>query len=266
MIEIHNDYMKNFKRILTLGFLCITITLSAYDAVGHRIIADIAYQNLTTKARKQLDKVLGKHGIIYTSTWADEVRSDKKYAYSYPWHYQNLSDNINVNDMKMLLVNSKMEGEHLFFALDTLSSRLKKDRNDVEALKFLIHFVGDLHQPMHLGRKEDLGGNKVETKWFGKTINLHSLWDSYMLENKKMSYSEFSRYLQDKFEPQKAAYKKYSMLQSVEASYAVRNLIYNYDYSNTNNYHYVYFFSGKLDEMLYRGGIQLANVLNGIYK
>lgn len=254
------------KRFITLSLLCISITLSAYDAVGHRIVADIAYHNLTTKARKQLDKILGKQGIIYASTWADEVRSDKKYAYSYQWHYQNLSDKMNVNDMKMLLVNSKLEGEHLFFAIDTLSQRLNKDRNDVEALKFLVHFVADLHQPMHLGRKEDLGGNKVETKWFGKTINLHSLWDSYMLDNKQMSYSEYSIYLQDKFEPQNTDFKRYTMLQSVEASYAVRNLIYNYDTADTNNYHYVYFFSGKLDELLYRGGMQLANVLNAIYK
>jgi hypothetical protein len=73
-------------------------------------------------------------------------------------------------------------------------------------------------------------------------------------------------YLQDKFEPKKAEIKKQGILQSVEAAYAVRNLIYAYDMTDTNNYHYVYRFADKLDEMLYRGGIQLANVLNTIYK
>ena len=170
------------------------------------------------------------------------------------------------NDIKKLLSEPKAEGEHLFFALDSLQRELKKNKQNAEALKFLIHFVGDLHQPMHLGRFSDLGGNKIETKWFGKTINLHSLWDSYMLENNKMSYTEFSMYLQNKFEPQKKQFKNYSILQSVEASYSIRTLIYNYDYTNTNNYHYVYFFADKLDEMLYRGGIQLANVLNEIYR
>ena len=81
-----------------------------------------------------------------------------------------------------------------------------------------------------------------------------------------MSYSEFSQYLQDKFEPKKLEIKKDGVLQSVEATYAVRNMIYAYDTSDTSNYHYVYFFADKLDEMLYRGGIQLANVLNEIYK
>ena len=81
-----------------------------------------------------------------------------------------------------------------------------------------------------------------------------------------MSYTEFSQYLQDKYESRKDEIKKQSILQSVEAVYAVRNMIYSYDMSDTSNYHYVYFFAEKRDEMLYRGGIQLANVLNAIYK
>jgi hypothetical protein len=144
--------------------------------------------------------------------------------------------------------------------------RLRKDKNDVEALKFLVHFVGDLHQPMHLGRSTDLGGNKVDYNWFGKKTNLHAIWDGLLIENQKMSYSEYSKYLQDKFVPRKMEFKKYSILQSAEASYALRNMIYNYDYSDTSNYHYSYRFADQLDEMLYRGGIQLANILNELYK
>ena len=258
--------MKFNKHLLTLSLLIITLSASAYDAVGHRIVADIAYQNLTEKARTQLDNILGKHGIIYAATWADEIRSDRKYAYSYQWHYQDLDDNMTSEAIKTLMDNPKAEGEHLFFALDTLTTRLKKNKNDVEALKFLIHFVGDLHQPLHIGRKDDKGGNSVEYNWFGKKINLHSLWDNYLIDNKMMSYTEYSQYLLDKFEPRKAEFKKHNLLQSVEASYAVRNLIYGYDYSDTSNYHYAYRFTDSLDEMLYRGGIQLANVLNEIYK
>ena len=258
--------MKINKHFLSLFFLGLSLSLSAYDAVGHRIVADIAYQNLSTKARTQVDKVLGKHGIIYAATWADEIRSDKKYAYSYQWHYQNLNDSLTTADLKKLLANPKAEGTHLFFAIDTLSTRLKKDNNDAEALKFMVHFVGDLHQPMHLGRLQDLGGNKVDVKWFGKTINLHSLWDSQIIESEKMSYSEISQYLQDKYEPRKSEYKKYSVLQSIEAGYAIRTQIYGYDNTDTNSYHYLYYFTEKQNEMLYRGGIQLANILNAIFK
>jgi len=261
-----NNKMKINRLILILLLVTISFSASAYDAVGHRIVADIAYQNLTEKARTQLDNILGKHGIVYEATWADEIRSDKKYDYSYQWHYQNLADSMTSAGLNNLLANPKAEGEHLFFALDQMQTRLKKDRNDVEALKFLVHFVGDLHQPMHLGRLTDLGGNRMEYNWFGKKTNLHATWDGLLIENQKMSYSEYSRYLQDKFEPKKAEIQQYTVFQSVEAAYAVRNEIYGYDYSDTSNYHYAYKFSDKLDEMLYRGGIQLANILNSIYK
>lgn len=254
------------KNKFTLILISFCLSLSAYDAVGHRIVADIAYNNLTDKVRNQVDEVLGRRGIIYEATWADEVRSDSEYAYSYQWHYQNLSDGLTADDFKKLLASPKSEGEHLFFALDTLTTQLKKNKNNAEALKFFVHFVADLHQPMHLGRLDDKGGNTLKIKWFTKEINIHSLWDSYIIESQKMSYSEFSNYLQDKFEPKKAKYIKYSILESIEFGYDIRNQIYNYDVTDTNNYHYIYFFAVKQNEMLYRGGLQLANMLNAIYK
>ncbi|MDO9153871.1 MAG: S1/P1 nuclease [Paludibacter sp.] len=257
--------MKHFKHYITLVFLWLSITLQAYDATGHRTIAEIAYKNLSCNTRHQVDKVLGKHGIIYASTWADEVRSDKEYSYSYPWHFQNLKDSMSADAIDFLLKNPKTEGEHLFYAIDLMITRLKKDKKDAEALKFLVHFVGDLHQPMHLGRFEDLGGNKIKTMWFGKEINIHSLWDTYMIESRRYTYSEYSKYLCDKFGKQKHQFAKNSISESVNATYNVRNMIYAYDMNNKNNYHYVYRFSDSLDEMLYRGGMQLAKILNEVY-
>ena len=168
--------MKINKHFLTFCLLGLSLSLFAYDGVGHRIIADIAYDNLTAGARNQVDRVLGKRGMVYAATWADDVRSDSKYAYSYPWHYQDLDDNMSSADIKKLMKNPTAEGEHLFFAIDSMEVRLKKDKNDAEALKFMVHFVGDLHQPLHLGRKDDKGGNKIEMNWFGRKTNLHAVW------------------------------------------------------------------------------------------
>jgi hypothetical protein len=169
------------------------------------------------------------------------------------------------DDLKALLENPTSEGEHLFYAIKTMTERLKSNQSDAEALKFLVHLVGDLHQPMHLGRSDDKGGNRVEMNWFGKKTNVHAVWDSQITASKFMSYSEFSSYLQNKFRPKENSLKNCSILQSLEAVYAVRNSIYAYDMKNTNNYHYVYRFADDLDEMLFRGGMQLANVLNGIF-
>ncbi len=257
--------MKHNKFILSFLLLLLVFSSSAYDAIGHRIIADIAYKNLNCKARHHVDKLLGKHGIIYAATWADEIKSDKSYDYSYQWHFQNLKDSMTVEELNFLIDNPLTEGEHLFYAIQQMMTRLKNNKNDAEALKFLVHFVGDLHQPMHLGRLEDLGGNKVKTMWFGKEINLHSLWDTYLIENKKYTYTEYSSYLIDKFKKQRKIYTKSSINESVNNSYTVKNRIYTYDMNDKSNYRYAYHFSDTIDELLFRGGMQLARILNEIF-
>ncbi len=252
------------KFFLFLLAISLTLPAMAYDAFGHRIIAGIAYENLTCHARKKVDKMLGKHGLIYVSTWSDDVRSDSAYAYSYDWHFQNLRDGMNPTDILSLYENPKNEGLHLFFAIDSLSQSLKNNKKDIEALKFLIHFIADAHQPMHLGRAGDRGGNDIMIKWFGKDIRLHQLWDTQMIEGRNYSYSEYVEFLQDKFAGRNNEFKKQSLPQSLEAVYQVRNKIYKYDYNNLRAYNYMYVFNNDLDELLYRGGIQLANLLNKV--
>lgn len=257
--------MKIRKLLLMVPMWAITLSALAYDAMGHRIISDIAYTHLTKKARKQCDAVLGTRGIIYASTWADEVRSDKKYDYSYKWHYQNLKDSLTLTDLEALFRNPTAEGEHLFFAIEQMKERIRNDKNDAEALKFLVHFMADLHQPMHLGRAEDLGANKIKMKWFGKETNLHAVWDGMLTEGQKMSYTEYSQFLQDKFSNNKAQKQNESLLQSVYEVYKLRTEVYAYGADDKNNYLYIYNFSKRNDEMLYAAGLQLAKTLNSLY-
>ena len=248
--------------ILIIGF---SFPAKAYDVVGHRIVADIAYHNLNCRTRHKVDKLLGKHSLIYDAKWPDDIKSDSAYSYSYNWHFQNLKDGMNPADIQYLFNHPKAEGEHLFFALDSLSRRLKKNNSDAEALKFIIHFVADMHQPMHLGRAGDRGGNDIYVKWFGKDIRLHQLWDTQMLEGQKFSYSEYSQYLMDKFAKRKKEVRRQSLPESLEAVYLLREQIYAYDYTNLSAYNYMYIFNDNLDETLYRGGIQLANLLNKLF-
>ena len=254
------------KKILSIALILTSLSSYAFDNVGHRIISEVAYRNMTKKARKQTDKVLGVKGIVYESSWADEVRSDNKYKYSYQWHYQNLKDDMTEADIKMLVENPTAEGEHLFYAINLMIDRLKKDRNDAEALKFLVHFVGDLHQPLHLGRFEDLGGNKVKMNWFGRSTNIHSVWDGQITESRKMSFTEYADFIENRYSKNKEKYMSYNILNSVAETYRLRNEVYAWDANNTNNYHYLYRFTNELDKVLYRAGIYLSVVLNSIYR
>ena len=253
------------KLVTFVILFSISLQSFAFDAVGHRIISDIAYQNLKCSTRKKVDKLLVKNGITYASVWADDVRNDSTYAYSYNWHFQNLRDGMTKAELQYLLENPKSEGEHLFFALDTLSARIRHNKNDVEALKFLVHFSADWFQPMHSGRLSDRGGNDVMIKWFGRDIRLHQLWDTQMLEGQKFSYSEYSRYLQDKFAKQKKEFKKQSKLDAIWETYLLRNKIYAYDYTNLRAYNYMYEFNEDMDRQLYKAGIQLAELLNELF-
>lgn len=253
------------QKILLLLFLVnLSFGLFAFGPVGHQIVADIAYENLKWSTRKKVDKLLGKRGIIYQSSWADDIRSDNRYAYSYNWHFQNLRADMSRQELRQLYDNPKLEGEFLFYALDSLSQNLKTDRNNAEALKFIVHFVADMHQPMHLGRLEDRGGNDIQVKWFGREIRLHQLWDTQILESNRFSYSEYSRYLQDKFGKQKKQFKKQPLFDSIWETYLLQLEIYGCDYENLNPYDYIYRFGDDIDEQLYRAGIQLSNLLNRV--
>ncbi len=264
--QISKYIFKLKKSVLFSTFVILLIfPASAWDVTGHRVITDIAYKNLTCKARRSVDKILGKKGIIFESSWADGVRNEKGYEYSYPWHYQNLRDSITTSELQYLLNNPQAEGDHLFYAINLMRERLKTNRNDAEALKFLLHFVGDLHQPMHLGRADDRGGNGVMLTWFGSQVNLHALWDSYLMDRQKLSYTEMSEMLQKKYKAERKKYKTETIENSVIAAYELRSQLYATDMKTTGNYLYAHIFTAQHNEMLYRAGMQLARILNEIY-
>lgn len=253
------------KTFLIYLFLCFATTHTfSYNTLAHRTIADIAYRHLSCATKKKIDKVLGERGMVYYASWADEVRSDNNYAYSYDWHFQNLSDGITKETIQQLMDYPEREGKHLFFAIDSLSKKLKETPKNQEALLFLVHFMGDLHQPLHLGRETDLGGNLINIKWFGNDIRLHQLWDKQMVESQYYSYSEYSAYLIHKFK-KNSKLKEETLLDAVWQVYLLRNRVYAYDYTGSYSYRYLYEFSKELDVMLYRAGIQLAKLLNDIY-
>lgn len=256
--------MKKYS--ISLFSLLISTISMAYGPIGHRAIASIAQSELHPKAKEQIETLLGKNGIIYLSTWADEIRDQPQYAESIPWHYQNLSPDKTPVMLNQLWEKPETEGQHLFYAIQYMLKRLHSDKNDLDALKFLIHFMGDLHQPMHLGRKDDLGGNKVAYNWFDTKTNIHSLWDTYLIDHHQMSYTELAEYLNDKYSQNKNEMAKMTFPAVILKSFGITQRIYAYSSEDKNNYKYFQTFRDDLDTMLYLGGIQLGKILNEIYQ
>jgi len=259
------------KKTILLGLiLTLAVQTFAWDAVGHRIVAEIAYQNLTKKARKQVDEVLGKRGIVYYASWPDEIKSDTIYPESHVWHYQNLDAGKSRADLDSLFMNKTLEGRHLFFAKDSLENVLKNDRKQADALKFLVHFAGDEFQPMHMGHSTDAGANKISMTWWGQKTNLHSVWDGKLIASQQMNYSEYAQFLIDRYAPQKKEVWNMTELECLYKTYDAVNYIYDYTLAlgdqKRYEYRYVYVMKDIMNYQLYAAGIQLAKLLNEIYK
>ncbi len=258
------------KRIFLFLISCLAfITVNAsnellWGQTGHRVVGEIAYQHLTRKARKNLEKLLDKEGLAMVSTFADEIKSDRKYDQFKPWHYVNFKEGETYeasekNSSGDLIVGIKKSKEII---LNSSSSKEEK----IFYLKLLVHLIGDLHQPLHVGRTEDKGGNSIKVKWFRSNTNLHSVWDTKMIESFGMSYSELSSNLNN-FNPSEVReIQKGSVLDWVTETREITMKVYASTEPNQNlSYRYMYDHFSTVKSQLQKGGLRLAKVLNELF-
>ena len=251
---------------------------------GHRIIAEIAYDNLSRKARKQVDKTLGKHGMVYWANWADEIKSDTIYPDSYDWHFQDFDGGLSDSTVADALVHYPKEGGNLFRAIDSLMNVQRdkgqgtkdkgqgtKDKGqwtrDEHTLRFIVHLCGDRFCPMHTARMDDKGGNMVKMKWFGENTNLHTVWDTHLIDSQGYSYTEYACKLERQYAHEKRAIEQMTDRELLLHNYHLTEAIYAYQAAwDGNTYHYIYRWRQPMEYQLYVAGIRLAQVLNRMYK
>ena len=239
----------------------------AWGQKGHRIIAQIAYDNLNKQTQKQVDGILGKHGMMYIANWADEIKSDTIYPNSHDWHYQDVHEGMSEEELLAMLKTYPEEGGNLFRAMDSLTNVLKINKNDKVALTFLVHLYGDRFCPMHMGYLSDAGGNKVSCKWMGQHTNLHAIWDTKLIDSQGYSYTEYAEFLQNKYAQIKSEIQSLSQEELLKQSYQITSKIYAYQPQwDGNTYHYIYHFVDDMEKQLYTAGIKLSDFLNEIYK
>lgn len=160
--------------LLTLAFL------SGWGRDGHAIIAEIAWREMTPTAQARARQILAGEDLPAVAAWADQARTMEAYRWTAPLHYVNLSANTAAYDHAVHCPDNgcvvSAVGDFARLLIDEVDDKTRED-----ALKFLIHFVGDLHQPLHAGRPDDRGGNDIQARFFGRGRNLHSIWDSDIL-------------------------------------------------------------------------------------
>lgn len=258
------------KRLFAVCFLSLILVPSmqqiwAWGVKGHRIVAQVAYDNLTNKARKHVDKVLGKQGMIYLSTWPDEIKSDTIYPNSFTCHYQDLDGGLSDSAVVATLRNYPEVGGDLFMALDSLEYVLNNTPSSHDALVFYVHLFADRFCPMHIAHLDDKGGNAVRLKWFGQNTNLHSVWDGKIVEYKGFSYTEYASYLHNVYGHKNPSIMQMSEEETLLHTYRVTEAIYQYQSTwNGNTYHYAYKWLQTAEYQMYMAGVKMAQFLNSI--
>ena len=130
----------------------------------------------------------------------------------------------------------------------------------------LIHLVGDLHQPLHIGRAEDRGGNDIQVQWFGRGSNLHRVWDSNLIDDYGMSYTELANSLPRWSRAKIRQMQQGSIYEWVAEIHQVTNRVYDSaEVGEKLGYRYRYDWWDTVEEQLLTGGVRLAAVLNEIY-
>lgn len=274
--------MKNFDRMKRMVFIlgvAVAMTLChlsfAWGPKGHDVVAAIAEQNLTRKAKKALDELLDGKSIVYYSSWMDNIQNSPywktSYSHTKTWHYANVDEGYTYQTMP------KNPSGDVVTALNMVTKELIEnaaaltDSMKVDYVKMVIHLVGDLHCPMHAGRLSDKGGNSVKVRWFGQNTNLHSVFDSKMIDSaRKWGYQEWAHQL----DRRDRKFKKSIVQGSFEDWFdvTVKNAAEIYAYVQRQedkipylSYQFVYDFSPMLEESLLLGGYRLAYVLNTIF-
>ncbi|UZO79415.1 S1/P1 nuclease [Aquimarina sp. ERC-38] len=235
-----------------------------WGKTGHRATGQIATTYLSPKAKKEIAKILDRHTLAFVSIYADEIKSDHAYDKYSPWHYVNFPFGKKYGD------ETPSEKGDLIKGIQKAIKILKDDKASNEDksfyLKLLVHFIGDLHQPLHVGRSEDKGGNMVQVRWFDEGSNLHRVWDSDMLNYYGMSYTELSENCDELSLDQINAIEKGTVLDWVYESQDLAKQVYESAKSGEElGYAYVYHYFPLVRKQLQKGGIRLAKILNEIY-
>lgn len=188
---------------ICVGLLMAT-PVQAWSAFGHRLVGLLAQEQLSPQARAEVDALLALEPGVDLGTiaaWADEVRDQPEYRFTAPFHYVNFRD----GSCDYVPARDCANGDCIIGALErytrVLGDAARPSAERLEALKFLVHFTGDVHQPMHAGNRDDRGGNRFQVRVAGEGSNLHAVWDYHLLQSAGLKMKPY----RERLAPQVAA-------------------------------------------------------------
>ncbi len=267
--------MKGF--LIATGLLLFSQNAFCWGSLGHKTAAQVAWRFIDKETRNKLSHILNGQSLADVSVWADSARAEEQWKFTIWYHFEKAPDNytyldnLKRQDEKYRKLGGLLEA--LYIAEDMFRSPKSTGIEKENAIKFLVHFIADIHQPLHTGRVEDNSGNKIPIKWLGLDLNLHQIWDSQIiyLAHKDIlgssSESEqavaYSNYLLTKFKDFKITpdlfhhyddWMHESMVPRVDA----------YKYMDESEQKYTARFSNVIDMRVYLAGLRIAQALTRI--
>jgi hypothetical protein len=256
--------MKNTKHLLlTLVFTLAVSQAFAWGQLGHYLIGLMAEKQMKKSTRKKVERVLYPMSLGRSGTWMDEIRSDKSFTYAETWHY------LTSNEGEYNPEIQEKTGD-AYEAIIRIKEELKKGgldpKTEAEKLKMLIHMVEDIHQPLHVGKGNDRGGNDVKLEFFGQPTNLHAVWDSGMIDRQGMSYTEIADELYRRLnKDMKTQYRAATMENWLQEAVSFRPRVYKLPENGKISYQYIYENYSIAEERMIAASVRLAQILEEIY-
>ncbi len=267
--------MKHINKItasilLSFTLLSFSVNAFAWGQKGHDIICSIAEANLSNKAKKSIKKILDQHSIVYYSSWMDNMQNFKEYRKAYDstrtWHYGNVDSGYTYKTMVKNAAGDILTSTTMI--IEKLKSKKLDKQTQSYYLKMLIHLIGDMHCPMHAGRLSDRGGNNYQLLWFNQPSNLHSIWDSKMIESaRRWAYTEWRDNLNICNKQQIDSITSGTLEEwFLNTTYLANKLYSEVKFNQKLSYDYVANHNQLLENQLLKAGYRLAKILNEIYK
>jgi hypothetical protein len=252
---------------LLILFICSSFSSSSpviWGATGHRAVGEIATDHLKPRTKRKIKKLLNGKSLAFVSTFADEIKSDSLYNKFYTWHFINMPFD---SDYKSSIKNPNGDlVTGINYCMQIISDKNSSDDDKVFYLKMLVHFIGDLHQPMHIGLEEDRGGNDFKLQWHYEDSNLHRVWDSDMIEKFDMGYLEIAKNADVLSKQQIAAIEEGTVIDWVNETHELSRKVYASAKADENlRYRYSYKNFKTVRDQLQIAGIRLAKVLNDLF-
>jgi len=251
---------------LGIGVFLLSACPSAFGwgAAGHTLIGMAAEPLLCPNAAEESARFDNGGSLRRLGSWADQIRSEAQWAHTAPWHYVNIPDGGDPRRPQDDAAGNVIIAIEQFIAVTGSATATPQQR--ANALRFLVHFVADIHQPLHVGRLEDRGGNAIDVVYRNRETNLHYFWDSDVIALKGIETDEYARLIADRVAFAAETQRGSSARDWAAQVFDLRPQVYGFNLrTGALSDQYLQTAAMIAEQQIILAAANLANTLNGIF-